>query len=881
MKRVFRLPGRSDKDVEREIELHIELRAREFERQGMNPDDARQAAIDAFGDRAQIENEVRDIHELTVAERQRRDWWEEVRQDVVVGARMLRRSPSFALVALLTLAIGIGANTAIFGVLRSVLLRPLPYAHPEQLVQVWSDHRALGRKAPEWLTPPDFIDWRDGNTTFTSMAAYQGWGPDLTGNGEAESLTGMLVSGNYFDVLGARPAAGRLVAMSDDDASAERVVVLSHAFWVRRFGAARSVIGSTVTLNGVPWKVAGVLPESFRAPIQASPPEVFAPLRRPSNSRCGRGCIVLRAIGRMKPGVTVAAAQADLARIAAREAQEYPETNAKVGAWLVPLHEQLTGPTRAGLVTLSVAVALVLLIGCFNLANLLLVRGSTRAREIGVRTALGAGRARMIRQLLTENALLASIGGLVGVGIGVGGTRALGSLVPAAVREVQQIRFDPQILMFAAGITIVAAVVFGLVPALHAVRPGLMSTLRGSAGQSGAGRRTHLLRDGLVVTQLSLAVVLLVGAGLLFRSFLSMQRVDLGYRSSGLYLTGLQFPAARYPGGARALLAINDVVARLRANPAIRTAEFTDLPPLSGGDQDITAIPVGSTPVAGQPPAIWYRSVSVEYLHAMGMKIVAGRGFTAEDRSNTPLVGIVNQQAANRFWPGENPIGRVLASGPEPDANKVTIVGIVASAHHDGPTQPYKAELFLPIEQMPSRGVALVLEPARDIASLTTALRQAVRDVDPLVPISSIDPIEQMVGDAVALPRLYSRLVGLFAAVALLLAALGVYGVMAYAVVQRQREIGVRLALGAAPSRIGRMVLGEGARLAVVGLGIGLAGALLLGQLLGKLLFGVTAHDALTLATVPPLLAIIMILASWIPARRAMRMDPLVAIREE
>ena len=286
MKRVFRLPGRSDKDVEREIELHIELRAREFERQGMNPDDARQAAIDAFGDRAQIENEVRDIHELTVAERQRRDWWEEVRQDVVVGARMLRRSPSFALVALLTLAIGIGANTAIFGVLRSVLLRPLPYAHPEQLVQVWSDHRALGRKAPEWLTPPDFIDWRDGNTTFTSMAAYQGWGPDLTGNGEAESLTGMLVSGNYFDVLGARPAAGRLVAMSDDDASAERVVVLSHAFWVRRFGAARSVIGSTVTLNGVPWKVAGVLPESFRAPIQASPPEVFAPLRRPSNSRC-------------------------------------------------------------------------------------------------------------------------------------------------------------------------------------------------------------------------------------------------------------------------------------------------------------------------------------------------------------------------------------------------------------------------------------------------------------------------------------------------------------------------------------------------------------------------------------------------------------------
>jgi putative ABC transport system permease protein len=289
---------------------------------------------------------------------------------------------------------------------------------------------------------------------------------------------------------------------------------------------------------------------------------------------------------------------------------------------------------------------------------------------------------------------------------------------------------------------------------------------------------------------------------------------------------------------------------------------------------------VGSTPVAGQPPAIWYRSVSVGYLNVMGMKLVAGRGLTAEDRRDTPRVGIINQQAASRFWPGENPIGRVLASGTEPDAPKITIVGIVASGHHDGPTQPYKPELFVPIEQTPWRGVAIVLEPARDVAALTTALRKTIGEVDPLVPISSVDAIERLVGDAVALPRLYSRLVGLFAAAALLLASLGVYGIMAYAVVQRQREIGVRLALGAAPSRIGRMVLGEGTRLAIVGLVIGLAGAVLLGQLLGKLLFGVTPHDALTLSTVPPLLAVIMIVASWIPARRAMRMDPLVAIRD-
>lgn len=820
-----------------------------------------------------------DIRRATIVQQRRRDWLDELRQDLAVGLRILRRSPSFALVALLTLAIGIGANTAIFGVLRSVILRPLPYANPEQLVQVWADHRALGREQPEWLTPPDFIDWRAGNATFSAMGAYQGWAPDLTGAGDPESLNAVVVSGNFFEMLGASPAAGRLLTMADDDASAPRVAVISHAFWERRFGSDPSVIGRRVTLSGVDWTIVGVSAESFRAPLAAQQPDIIGPIRRPTNAPCGRGCIVTRAIGRLKPGVTIDAAQADLARIAARIAREYPETNDKVGAWLVPLHEQITGPTKAALVALSVAVAFVLLIGCVNLANLLLVRGASRSREIGVRAALGAGRSRVIRQLVTENALLALIGGAIGIALGVAGTRALGVLVPESVRQVQEIRIDGVVLAFASAITLLSGALFGVIPALQVARPSLVSALRSTQGSG--GRQGHLLRGGLVVAQLSLAVVLLVSAGLLLRSFVAMQRVDLGYRADGVYLTGMRFPASRYPQPERATAAIEDLVTRLRTNPAVRSVETTDLPPLSGGDQDITAIPVGMAENPNMPPAIWYRSVSPGYLNAMRMRLVAGRQFTADDRRGAPMVGIINEEAARRFWPGENPVGRVLSTGREAEAPRITVVGIVASGRHDGPNQPYKTELFLSSAQFPSRGVTLVVEPARDVAALTTALRSTLRDVDPLVPLRPVTPIGQLVGETMSLPKLYATLVGLFAAAALLLAALGVYGVMAFVVNQRQREIGVRLALGAEPAGIRRMVLGQSGRLAIVGLAVGIGGAMLLGQVIGKLLFGVSPTDVPTLVAVPLVLGVVTMLASWIPARRAMRLDPLIAIREE
>jgi predicted permease len=881
MKRIFRLPdgrNRVTRDVNKELELHLELRAREFEAQGLSPDDARRAALDAFGDRETIEREVATIRASTVRERQNRDWFGEITQDLVVGLRGLRRAPGFTLVALLTLAIGIGANTAIFSVLRSVVLRPLPYPNPEQLIQVWSDHRARGRETPEWLAPTDFLEWRSENRTFAGMAAYQGWAPDLTGDGEPETLSGLVVSGNFFDVLGARAAVGRTLTMQDDDPGAELTVVLSDGLWRRRFGADPRVVGTGITLNGNSATVIGVLDPGFRAPIASTAPDIYRATRRPADSRCGRGCVVLRVIGRLKPGITLAAAHADLSRIASRIAAESPQTNANVGAWLIPLHEQLTGSVKKPLLALAGAVAIVLLIGCVNLANLLLVRGAGREREIAVRTALGARRARIVRQLLTENGLLAIAGGLIGVALGLAGSRVLSTLVPAPVRQVQTIRIDLAVLLFAAIVTIIAGVAFGLLPALRAARPNLSASLRDGRGAIGGH---SALGSGLVVVQLSLAVVLLVGAGLLLRSFLAMQQVDLGYRDRGALLTSLAFPAARYQEPERFRAATEDLLTRLRTNPAVKSVEVTDVPPLSGGDQDVGVVPEGMSLPADGPPAVWYRSVSTGYMSSMRMRLVSGRYFEPADRQGAPNVAIVNEEAARRFWGAENPIGRTIALGTGPNATRLTVVGVIASSRHDGPNQPYKAELFAPQAQFPTRVMTLVFEPTRDAASLTTAFQQALREVDPLVPAAPLEPIEKTIGDAVALPRLYALLVGLFASAALLLAAIGVYGVMAYTVAQRKREIGVRLALGAAPSGIRRLVLGRGARLAAIGLAIGLAAAIGLGRVIRSLLFGITPFDVTTLVAVPIVLGGMALIASWIPARRAMRLDPVRAMRED
>ncbi len=876
MKRSFhwsRGPEDAPDEVRREIELHLELRAREFEAQGMTPEEARREALTAFGDRGAIESEVRSLRGTTLRERQRRDRLGELAQDIRFALRGLLRSPGFTVVALLTLALGIGANSTIFSVVRSVLLRPLPYPDSDQLVQLWTDHRTLGRATPEWLTPPDFYDWQASSRSFSGMAAYRDWGPDLTGNGEPESLTGQAVTWQFFPLLGVSPSLGRNFTAADDDANGEKVVLLSDGLWRRRFGADPDILGRPIQLNGEPWTVVGVLPRGFRAPASV---DLWRPMRRPSNSGCGRGCITWRAIGRMKPGMSFAQAGGDLAAIATRLAQQFPGTNQGVGAWPIPLHQQITGPTREPLYAMSAAVLFVLLIGCVNLANLLLLRGAARGREMSVRAAIGAGRGRLVRQLLTESGLLAIAGGAAGLLLGWWGSRLLGALVPPGVRAVQDIRLDGVVVAATAGLTLLAGLLFGLVPALHTAGTDLMSALR-SAGRE-SGRHGHLLRSGLVVAEIALAVLLLVGAGLLGRSFVELQRVDLGFRTEGLATAAVVFPVGRYPENERASAAIEETLTRLRAQPGVVAAEAVDqLPLLTGGDQDVDVTPLGEPLPEGKPFAIWYRTVTAGYLRLMGMRLVDGRYFTLEDRSGGAPVGIVNEAAARRLWAGKSPIGRQITSGGQ----QLTIVGVVATGKPDGPNQPTKAELYFPLPQFASRGMLFVVESRQGPAAGIAALRAALKEVDAQVPLAAVATMAQRAGDVVALPRTYAVLVGIFAVAALGLAILGVYGVMAYAVAQRQREIGVRLALGAAPGAIRRLVIGQGSRLAFLGLAIGLAGATATATLMRTLLFGVPALDVVTFAGVSVLLGAMALLACWLPARRAMRVDPLVAMRED
>jgi predicted permease len=881
VKRFFRWPhGASeiDTDVKREIEFHLEEHRRELAAQGLPPASARAAASEAFGDRMAIETEVRMLRTETVRARQRRGRWDDLRQDLHIALRGLRRTPAFTAVALLTLALGIGANSAVFSVVDSVLFRPLPYPGADRLVQLWTDHRGRnGRVTPEWLTPPDFADWHDQNTTFASMATYQNWGPILTGSGEPESLTGLAVSGDFFNVLGIAPAIGRAITPADDTPDAEPVVVLGHALWQAQFGGDRTIINRQIELNGQSWRVVGVMPPTFRAPVQGSV-LIFRPVRRPATGGCGRGCIVLRAVGRLKPGITLAQAQGDIGAIARRQAQDYPATNQGVGAWLIGLHEQIAGPTERPLLALSGAVALVLLIACVNVASLLLLRGAARGRELSVRVALGAGRRRLLRQLMTESALLAGAGGILGLGIAAIGCQWLAAAVPPLVREIQGIGVNPTVIAFTAAISLVSGVVFGLLPALKSTDHDLMGLLR--SGVREVGVRRNQTQHILVAAQLAIAVMLLVGAGLLIRSLAMMERVDLGYRTDGVLLDAITFPASRYPDP-RITLTTNTILDQLRASPAIRAAEVTDQPPLSTGDQDVTAIAVGEPRRGSVPGSIWYRVTSPGYLPLMHVHLVEGRYFDQRDRNGSASVGIVNAEAVRKLWGGKSPLGRVLATGEDSTAPHLTIVGIVATDRQDGPNQPPKAELFIPLGQIPANGFSIVVEPTHNAADAVSALRAAIHGSDPLLPFARPAAIEEIVRDVVALPRLYAILIGVFAAAALALAVIGVYGVMAYAVAQRQREIGVRLALGASPASIRGLVLWGGVRLAAIGTAVGLLGATALGHLLGSLLFGVSTTDLATYLAVPLVLGATAFLACWVPARRAMRIDPILAIRQE
>jgi putative ABC transport system permease protein len=796
-------------------------------------------------------------------------------QDLRYAIRMLGRARGFTVVALLTLALGIGANTAIFTVVNALLLRPLPYGEPDRLVMVWQDWRARGGPQDEWASPGNFADWRGATHIFSDVAAIGGWRPTLTGGTEPEPIPGEQVAHEYFRILGATPALGRDFRTEDDVPNAPRVAILGDSLWKRRFGADPGIVGRTVTLSGEPHQIIGVLPEGVR-PIVNAQAEIWRPLRL-NTATPSRGSVVLRVIGMLAPGLTPERAQVAASALAAQLRVQYPEHNEKVDFYVQPLHDRVVGDIRPGLLALLGAVAFVLLIACVNIANLLLARGSSRGRELAVRAALGAARGRVVRQLLTESLLLAVIGGICGVLIGVWAVEGLVALAPASAPRVGEIGLDYQVVAFAAGLTVITGLLFGLVPAVQAARPNATGSLKdGARGSSAAAGRG--LRRALIAAEVALALVLLTGGGLLLQTFVKLQSADLGFHPDNVLVGSISLPRTSYPDVEKQRVFLQQVLDRSAALPGVEHAALTSILPF-GGDSDMNFQIEGRAEPASnaQQPVTWYRQISAGYFDAMGMSIVKGKAIA--DREPLPSV-VVNQTFARRFFPGEEPIGRRIRW--RLDSPWYTIVGVAGDMRGKGARADTIAEMYVPYWQYAELGGSgIVLKTRSNPNALVGPLKGIVSSLDPNVPVANISLLSDLVADSIDQPRFFAVLAGGFALLALVLAGVGIYGVMAYVVSQRTTEIGVRMALGATPSEVFRLVLGDGLKITAVGIVLGVAGSVFVARALTSLLYGVNATDPVTLAVTAAILLTVAAAACFIPARRATRVDPMVALRAE
>jgi putative ABC transport system permease protein len=796
-------------------------------------------------------------------------------QDIRYATRSMMKAPGFTLVAILTIALGIGANTAIFTVVNALLLRPLPYAHPERLVMVWQDLRARGGPADEWATAGNYADWKREPGIFAQIAAISGWRPTLTGGAEPEPIPGEQVTHEYFSVLGIPPVLGRNFTQADDVPQAPRVAIIGHDLWMRRFDGSRAAVGRVIDLSGEPHEIIGVMPAGFR-PIIARTAQIWRP-QRINTAAPSRGAIVLRTIARLPDGVTFERAQAAATTLAKQLEAAHPHYNEKTGFNLTPLHDRVVGDIRPGLLALLGAVAFVLLIACANIANLLLSRASARGREIAVRFALGARRSRVIRQLLTESALLALAGGTVGLLLGLWAVDALVTLAPTSAPRVSEIALDLRVFGFAALLTIATGVVFGLVPAIQSSRADVTHALK-DAARGGAASAGRTLRKGLIAAEIALALMLLTGGGLLLQTFVRLQQADLGFDPRNALVGFVNPPRTTYDTRSKHLAFYDQVLEKAAAIPGVEKAALASVLPLSG-DSDTSFILEGrpAPRLRSETPVAWYRLVSGGYFDAMGLSIRRGRGF--EPREAMPVV-VVNEGFVRKFFAGEEPMGRRLRLSDGPDAPWFTIVGVVADTKTRGAREATLVEMFLPYWQVTEPGMNVILKGS-DPARFTAPLRQAVASIDRNVPVSGIATLSSMVGESIEQPRFFAMLAAAFAVLALVLAAIGMYGVMAYAVSQRITEIGVRMALGATSPEVYRLVIGDGLRIAALGVGVGLAGSIFVARSLTSLLFGVAPQDPLTFAAMATLLLVVSVAASIIPARRATRVDPMVALRAE
>jgi predicted permease len=867
--RIFRRK-KWDAERARELDAYLESETTDNIARGMSAADARDAARRKLGNTTQIREEIYHMNSL--------GFLETLMQDVRFALRMLRKNPGFTAVAVLTLALGIGANTAIFSVVNAVMLRPLPYKDPSQLVMVWADHHLRGGPAHEWTNPADFFDWRAQSKDISDMAVLGGWGPTLTGKAEPELLTGSRVSYSMFSVLGVTPELGRDFTPEDDKPNGPRVVIISHELWLRTFHGDPAELGQQINLDGNGYTVIGVMPLGFSFPIIANR-EIWTPLQLTPR---GRGNAVLRAIGRLRPGASLTQAQTEMDGIASRIAQAYPDTNSKIGISLVPLQEQISGPVRTPLLVLLGAVSLVLLIGCSNVANLLLARAADRQREISVRIALGAGRGRLVRQLLTESCLLAIAGGAAGLLLAVWGMRALASQLPPAIASVSHVSMDPVVLAFTLGIALLTGIFFGVVPAFQASRVHFNETLRVSGRGSAPGKSRHRLRNVLVVADVALALALSVGAGLLLKSFVRLSSVDLGFRADHLLTVNLFLPKTSYPNDPQITNFYTQLEQKLVALPGALGVTNVSDPPLAGGGSD-TSIFIEGRPIPSPQdmPDIWYSSVTPSFFKTLGISLLRGRVFDERDIADRSMVIVINESMARKYWPGQDPVGKRIGTGPPSKPDWAEIVGVVRDIKFFGLDKDQPPSMYAPLAKLPQRGMTLVVRTAGPPLELASTVRQTIWSQDSNLAVPKFATMQDSVDLAAQQARVISALTTLFALIALVLAAVGLYGVMAYIVTERTNEIGIRMALGASRGDVLNLILGGALRLGLIGVATGLAVSFFLTNLIRSLLFGVQPTDPMTFVAVGLLLIGVSLFASYIPARRAMRVDPMVALRYE
>jgi putative ABC transport system permease protein len=806
---------------------------------------------------------------------------ENLLKDIRYGLRMIVKSPGFTIVAVLALALGIGANTAIFSVVNSVLLRALPFEQQEQLVQVWGTHVKRGT-AKNPASYPDFADFRDQNQVFAHMAAYTQSVAILTGVDAPEQLSGVTASGDLFAVLGARPLSGRAFTREDEQPNSPRVAVISYGLWQRRFAANPQLVGRQITLDGVSRTVVGIMPQDFAFPLEAQKTEYWITLDPTTETNKERGAHYLGVIARLKPGVSLTQAQAEMSTIAGRLEQQYPERNVGRGVMLISMYEQVVGDIRPALLILLGAVGFVLLIACANVANLLLARAASRQKEIAIRSALGANRARIMRQLLTESVLLSVIGGLLGLLLALWGLDLLVTLMPADLPRVKEISLDGRVLSFTLVVSAMTGLIFGLAPALQASRQDLNESLKeGSRGSSeGIGR--NRIRSLLVVSQVALSLVLLIGAGLLIRSFKQLHDVHPGFDPQRVLTANVALPDAKYHEDARMAAFFDQALQNASSVPGLEAVGAVSPLPLSGEMAQNLLTVEGRPPVSpGERNITNSRTISADYFRVMGIPLIKGRVFNERDGKDAPRVVVINETLARKYFPGEEPLGKRINVTIASD-NVAEIVGVVGDVKHMSLDKESGPEAYFSYKQIPFPYMTLVARSKSDTpSSLAAGLRQAVERVDSDQPLSDVRTMEQLLADSLARRRFNMLLLGLFSAVALLLAAVGIFGVMNYSVAQRTHEIGIRMALGAQTGDVLKMVVSQGMILTFIGVVLGLGAAFLVTRFMSGLLYGVTATDPLTFAAVALVLSLVALLAIIIPARRATKVDPMIALRYE